>query len=324
MEYGKTTWSDTKISRIVQGTIMLTERNKEEGFRLLDAVWDTGINAFDAAALYGGGTCERVLGEWMEARGNREESFVIGKSAHHNADRRRVTPFDVTADLHDSLARQRTEYQDLHLLHRDDPTVDVGPIVEILNEHLDAGRIRAFGGSNWSVARLQEANEYADRKGLTGFVASSPNLSLANEIEVPWEGCLSVSGPQGQADREWYHQMQMPLFTWSSIARGFFTGRLTRDNFEAIRKDLDQSMVHSYCYEENFQRLDRTHELAAEKGVSVPLVALAWVLRYPDLDVYPLVGARTPEEAADNAQVFGLELTPAEREWLDLRRDSRD
>jgi len=174
------------------------------------------------------------------------------------------------------------------------------------------------------VARLAEANEYAAKKGLMGFVASSPNLSLANEIEVPWEGCLSISGPQREADREWYRQRQMPLFTWSSIARGFFTGRLTRDNFEAIRKDLDQSMVHSYCYEENFQRLDRTHELAAEKGVSVPLIALAWVLRHPDLDVYPLVGARTPEEAVDNAGVFGVELTPAEWEWLDLRRDRRE
>jgi len=135
MEYGTTAWSDAKISRILQGTIMLTERQKEEGFRLLDAVWETGINAFDTAALYGGGTCERVLGQWMEARGNREDCFVIGKSAHHNRDRPRVTPFDITADLHDSLARQRTEYQDLHLLHRDDPTVEVGPLVEILNEH---------------------------------------------------------------------------------------------------------------------------------------------------------------------------------------------
>lgn len=324
MQYGTVPWSEKRISRIVQGTIMLHTDDLEGGFQLLDAAWATGINAFDAAALYGGGACDRVLGQWMEARGHRDECFVIGKSAHHNLDRRRVTPFDITADLHDSLVRQRTTYQDVHLLHRDDPNVDVGPIVEILNEHLAAGRILAFGGSNWAVERLNEANEYADRHGMTGFVASSPNYSLANEIEVPWEGCLSISGPDRTAEREWYARHKMPLFTWSSIARGFFTGRLTRDNFESIRDELDGSMVTSYCYEENFQRLDRVGELAARKQATVAQIALAWVLQDPDLDVYPLVGARTPDEAAANAQVFDLKLTAAEREWLDLRRESPD
>jgi len=324
MEYGKVPWSDKRISRVLQGTIMLSTDDLEGGFALLDAAWATGVNAFDCAALYGGGSCERVLGQWMEARGNRDECFVLGKSAHHNADRRRVTPWDITADIHDSLARQRTTYQDLHCLHRDDPEVEVGPIVDILNEHLDAGRIRAFGGSNWSTARLEEANEYAAKNGLAGFVASSPNYSLANEIEVPWEGCLSISGPGRAADREWYAGRRMPLFTWSSIARGFFTGKLTRANFEAIRDDVDQSMVTSYCYEENFQRLDRVEELAADRGITVAQVALAWVLQDPDLDVYALVGARAPEETAANAQVFEIELTPAERQWLNLERDSRD
>lgn len=322
MEYGTVPWSDKKISRVLQGTIMLTTDDLEGGFALLDATWATGVNAFDCAALYGGGSCERVLGHWMEARGNRDECFVLGKSAHHNADRRRVTPFDITADLHDSLARQRTTYQDLHLLHRDDPHVEVGPIVEILNEHLTAGRIRAFGGSNWGVDRIEQANEYAGKHGMAGFVASSPNYSLANEIEVPWEGCLSISGPGRLADRQWYRTSSMPLFTWSSIARGFFTGKLTRANFESIRDEVDQSMVASYCYEENFQRLDRVQELAAARHVTVPQIALAWVLQDPELDIYALVGARTPAEANANTEVFDLKLSAAERQWLNLERDS--
>ena len=157
MEYSKVEGIDKKVSRLVQGTIMLTEEDPEKGLELLDAVWEAGYNAFDTAALYGGGTCERVFGQWLEARGVRDEAFIIGKSAHHNRDRRRVTPFDIAADLHDTLARQRTDYTDIHLLHRDDPDVEVGPIVDALNEHLDAGRIRAFGGSNWSPQRIQEA-----------------------------------------------------------------------------------------------------------------------------------------------------------------------
>ena len=321
MEYGQPQWTDKKVSRIVQGTIMLHENHIEQDFELLDAVWAAGISTFDTAALYGNGTCERVLGRWMEERGVRDEAFVLGKSCHHNGDRRRVTSYDIAADLADSHARQRAPYHDLHCLHRDDETVPVGPIVEALNEHLDAGRIRAFGGSNWSTARIAEANDYAASKGLQGFVASSPNFSLADEKEVPWEGCLSVSGPSKAADREWYTAQRMPLFTWSSLARGFFSGQLTRANAESVRKSMDGSSITSYWHEDNWNRLDRVHELAAEKGVAVPLVALAWVLQNPGLDVYALVGARTPDEVKANAEVFDLELSPEEFDWLDLRRD---
>lgn len=323
MEYGQPSWSDKKVSRIMQGTIMLNEKHLEANFELLDAAWETGINAFDTAALYGNGTCERVLGKWMEARGVRDEAFVLGKSAHHNGDRRRVTPFDIAADLADSLARQRAGYHDLHCLHRDDENVPVGPIVEALNEQLQAGRIRAFGGSNWTTARIAEANDYAAAKGLQGFVASSPNFSLADEKEVPWEGCLSVSGPGRATDRDWYASQQMALFTWSSLARGFFSGALTRANAESLRKEVDGSSVKSYWHEDNWRRLDRVGELAAEKGCSVPQLALAWVLNYPGLDVYALVGARTPAECQANAAVFDVQLSPAELDWLDLRRDDR-
>jgi aryl-alcohol dehydrogenase-like predicted oxidoreductase len=323
MEYGQPEWTDKKVSRIVHGTIMLHENHAEQDFELLDAVWAAGITTFDTAALYGNGTCERVLGRWMEERGVRDEAFVLGKSCHHNGDRRRVTPYDIAADLADSHARQRASYHDLHCLHRDDETVPVGPIVEALNEHLDAGRIRAFGGSNWSTARIAEANDYAASKGLQGFVASSPNFSLADEKEAPWEGCLSVSGPSKAADREWYTTQKMPLFTWSSLARGFFSGALTRDNAESVRKNMDGSSIASYWHEDNWKRLDRVTELAEEKDVAVPLVALAWVLQNPGLDVYALVGARTPDEVKANAEVFDLELSAEEFDWLDLRRDDR-
>ena len=322
MRYGTVQGLDKKVSRLVQGAINLTTKDLEGGFALLDAAMARGINTFDTAHLYGGGACDRVLGQWMEARGNREEVVIIGKSAHHNADRKRVTPFDITADLFDSLARLRSGYMDIHLLHRDDPEAPVGPIVEILNEHLSAGRIRAFGGSNWTVERLQEANEYAAKHELIPFAASSPNYSLAEQVEEPWAGCLSLSGPQGEAARQWYAAQRMPLFTWSSLARGFFSGEITRANYAELKDRLEGSMVHSYGYEQNFQRLDRVEQLAAEKGWSVPQIALAWVLNQP-LEIFALVGARSAAEIDANCAALELKLTPAELDWLDLRRDQR-
>ena len=110
MQYGTVSGSAKKISRLVQGCIMLTRSRKEEGFALLDATRQAGITAYDTAHGYGGGEVDRTLGLWMEERGNRDEVVIIGKGAHHNQDRNRVTPYDIAADLADSLARLRSDY----------------------------------------------------------------------------------------------------------------------------------------------------------------------------------------------------------------------
>ncbi len=84
------------------------------------------------------------------------------------------------------MRRLGTDYLDLYVLHRDDPSVPVGPIVEALTAHKKAGRIGAFGGSNWTHERMQEANEYARVNDLTPFAVSSPNFSLAEQYKEPW------------------------------------------------------------------------------------------------------------------------------------------
>src|SRR5690606_23154974 len=112
---------------------------------LLNQVFELGGNTIDTAHVYSGGNSERIIGRWMQARGNREQVVVITKGAAHSQDRRRMTPFDIASDLFDSLARLQTDYIDLYLLHRDDPHVPVEPVIDALNEHLRAGRIHAIG-----------------------------------------------------------------------------------------------------------------------------------------------------------------------------------
>jgi aryl-alcohol dehydrogenase-like predicted oxidoreductase len=231
-----------------------------------------------------------------------------------------VTPFDITADLHDSLARQQTDYLDIFLLHRDDPSQPVGPIVEVLNEHKRAGKIHLFGGSNWSVARLEEANGYAAAHGLEGFAASSPNFSLATQAKPPWPNCVSISGPAGTGERAWYEANQMPIFSWSSLAGGFLSGRFRRDNLTNFSEYLDTLAVETYCFEENFRRLDRAQELATAKGMSVPQIATAYVMSVP-LNIFALVGCNTGEEFAANVAASTLRLSDDELAYLELRQD---
>jgi aryl-alcohol dehydrogenase-like predicted oxidoreductase len=318
MKYGNVQGIDKPISRLVQGTIMLSSKSLARSCQLLDDVLAAGCNTFDLAHHYGNGDCERVMGQWLKTRGVRDQVVILTKGAHHSVDRRRVTSFDITADLFDSLARLKTDYVDLYVLHRDDPTVPVGPIVEILNEHHRAGRIHAFGGSNWSVERIQQANMYAREHDLVPFAASSPHYSLAEQVQPPWDGCVTISGPKHADARAWYQQTQMPVFAWSSIANGFLAGKFDHQDREAFAKNLDVSSAKAYCYDDNFERLERTAQLAREKGLTIPQIAMAYVLHQP-LNLFALVGSQSGDELKANIAALETKLTDDEMAWLDLR-----
>jgi len=322
MRYGQIAGSNKPVSRVVQGTSVapVSMSNRDGCFALFDGVFALGITAFDTAHQYAHGDAERLLGQWMQERGLRERVFILGKCAHHTEDRRRVTPADITTDLMDSLARLETDYVDLYVLHRDDPSVPVGPIIEVLNEHYAAGRIRAFGGSNWSVERLQEANEYAALHGLAPFTASSVHLSLAVQLRPPWRDCITITGGQAQASRDWYARTQTPLFAWSSLSGGFCTGRYTRDNLDSFTGELDRLVIDTYASEENFMRLERAQRLASAKDLTLPQLTLAYVLNQP-LNVFALIGHQSKFEAEETGIACDVTLSGEELDWLDLKRE---
>jgi len=318
MDYGTIPGINKPVARLVQGTTMLTSKKREEGFALLDAVFEQGGNTFDTAHIYGGGDCERVLGQWINEQALRDRVVILDKGAHHNSQRRRVTPADIASDINDSLERLETDSIDVYLLHRDDPSVEVGPIVEALNEHLQAGRISAFGGSNWTHQRIEQANDYARDHELVPFVASSSNFSLAVMVQEPWEGCISLSGRDNEPARAWYAETQLAVMPWSSLAAGFLSGRFSPEEIRAQSKD--QLHVKSFRSEDNLHRLERAMMLARRKGLTVPQVATAYVLAQP-MNIFPLVGCQSGEEFAQNAQACEIKLTQEEIAFLELQSD---
>jgi len=307
MTYGEVAGVGKPLSRLILGTMMFSTRTLPYNLAMLDGFVAAGGTTLDTGHVYGGGDCERAVGQWMKLRGNRAELVIVGKGAHPDASGPRVRPETIASDLRDSLERLGTDYIDLYLLHRDNPAVPVGELVEALNEHQRAGRVRAFGGSNWTVERLQAANDYAAAHSLAPFTASSPNFSLAVWNEPPWAGCLSAS----VTGREWYAARHMPLLAWSSQAQGFFTGRYSSED----RSDAE--MVRCWYNEANFQRLERARNLGQRKGVSANTIALAYVLRQP-FPIYPLIGPRTLEELRTSLKALTVSLTPDEASWLNL------
>ncbi len=155
MKFGRIPGIESPVSRLVMGADNQTTLPMAQV--MFDDFFESGGNCFDTAWIYGGGACEKVLGQWVKDRNIRRQVILIDKGAHTPS----CNPKDLTAQLMQSLERLQTDYLDIYMMHRDNPEIPVGEFVDVMNEHQRAGRIRVFGGSNWSLERVEAANEYA-------------------------------------------------------------------------------------------------------------------------------------------------------------------
>ena len=303
MKFGRITGIDKDISRLVMGCD--NQPNYPHAVAMFDDFFDRGGNAFDTAWLYHGGHLERMLGAWLKMRNVRDRVVLIVKGGHTPY----CNPIDLTTQLMMSLERLGTDYADVYLLHRDNPMIPVGEFVDVLDEHARAGRIRAFGGSNWTTTRIDAANKYARKHGRRSFGVLSNQFSLARMIEAPWAGCLSAGDEETRA---WLARTRTPLLAWSSQAQGFF----------AIEpKDALKDAVRCWHADDNFRRLERVKELARKYGVHPTNVALAYVMRQP-FPTFALIGPRQLSETRTTWPALGVELSQKEIDWLDLRVDA--
>jgi len=302
---------DKACSQIVIGSMMFTPENMKLTNTLLDAYVEAGGNTIDTAHVYQNGNSEKAVGKWLKGTVKRKDIVILDKGAHPDSNGPRVTPTDIKQDLYESLERLQVDFIDIYMLHRDNPEIPVEVIIDALNEHKKAGMIGVLGVSNWTNKRIEEANKYAAENGLSGFVVNSPNLSLAKPNEPRWAGCISVD----KESLQWHEKNQFPLFSWSSQAGGFFSGRYSPNQND------DSEMVRVYYSEANWERYHRAQELAMDKGVTPIQIALAYVLNQP-FSTCALIGPMTTEELHSSMRAVDIELSQAEIKWLDLQEVS--
>ena len=169
------------------------------------------------------------------------------------------------------------------------------------------------------LARFEQANDYAEKHGLQPFTVVSPNFGLAEQVQDPWGGgCMSISGPENEADRRFYAQRHIPVFAYSSLGRGLFSGRVRSDDPEGAARFMDAPALKGYACPDNFERLRRCEIMAESKGVTVPQIAMAWLFNQRSLDVYALVSTSHRANMHANVEAAALELTDDECRWLNL------
>ena len=318
MEYSEIKYIEKPVSRIFFGTCIPLMTKGGDACDLLDHAFSLGITAFDTARCYG--KAENSLGAWLKKRNNRNKVVIQTKGGINGfLWRSRIKESCIRYDLKKSLEALGTDHTDIYLLHRDNTKVPVGDIVELLNSFVSDGRVRAFGGSNWSYRRIEQANEYAYAHGLQPFTVSSPNYGLAVMHKDPWGGGLvSVTGDNKRAEREWYAKNQMPLTAWSCVGNGLFSGRFVSSDMRGAKRGMNLLAKKGFLYADNLERLRRAEILAERKGVTPLQIAVSYI-KAGDMNVYPIIGTGSKAHLSENVAALSITLTAAEAAWLDLR-----
>ena len=202
---------------------------EEEAIRQLNCYVENGGNFIDTARVYGDwipgtkGLSEKILGSWLKSEGNRTQIILTSKGAHpliESMEVSRVGIAELEQDLHESLEHLCTDYLDIYFLHRDNESVSVGELLEWLEAQKKKGYIRYYGCSNWPVRRMEEADAYAQEKGLTGFVSNQMLASLA-DVNPKWYIPAQMVAMTKEFDN--YHEKtKKNLMAYTSINNGYF------------------------------------------------------------------------------------------------------
>lgn len=305
--------TDLHVTPLCLGTAGLGATISPDDSRaLLDAYIQAGGNFIDTAHVYSDwipgerSRSEKLIGAWLKQSGVRDQIVLATKGAHPDLkamQESRLGPDDLATDINESLDYLGVETIDLYWLHRDNPAVPVGEILEALHEHIQVGRLRYLGCSNWTIERIQAANQYAADHNISGFVANQPLWSLAepNHIGDPTMVALDDAGIA------FHKTANMAVIPYTAQAKGYFT--------KLDENRLKDSDIEQYDSETNRARFARVHELADKHGVSITAVVLSYLTSQP-FPVAPIIGPKNVAQLQDSLQHADFRLSQAEVAYL--------
>ena len=235
------------------GTVLFGDRiNEKDAHRQLELFTDAGGQLVDTARCYGAwaangqgyqGMVEQVLGRWLKEPDHRRRVFVCTKGAHplpESMGQMRVTPGAILSDLEQSLRNLQTDHIDLYLLHRDDISQPIEPLLETLEDAAKAGKLLQYGCSNWTLPRIQEAQAIAEAHGWQGFAADQVQWSLAqaNAEAIPDKTLVLMD----QSLYDYHRSTGLPLMAYTSLAHGYLLRRATGVPVsDALHRQYDNS-----------------------------------------------------------------------------------
>lgn len=320
MEYVNLGSTGLRISRVVLGCgnfggigsapeFFGQGESEEEAFALMDRAFDMGINLFDTADAYGGGRSEETIGRWLGTKGPRVRDQVLLSSKVFNPvgdgpNDRGLSRRHIRRQVERSLRRLGAETLDLYLIHEPDPFTPLEETLGVLDDLVHAGKVHYVGASNMSASITREALGVAEARDLVRFQWVQNPYSLLERGDE--DELLPLCATEG-----------LGYTPFSPLAGGLLTGkyRLDEDYPQGSRMTKRPEPYLHLWTESTFAGLERLSEAAAERGVSTPGLALAWVMSHP-LVTAPIVGPRRPGHFAPVEEALATPLTGSERDEI--------
>ncbi|CAB3792906.1 aldo/keto reductase [Pararobbsia alpina] len=277
-----------------------------EARRLIDICLDAGVNMFDSADIYSGGSSEAVLGEAI--KGKRDKVLISTKATFRFGDDPNSvgsSRFHLIRSVEEQLKRLGTDYIDLFQLHGFDAKTPVTEVLSTLDDLVRAGKIRYIGVSNFSGWHLMKSLDVSDRYGYPRYVANQTYYSLIGR-DYEWE-LMPLGIDQG-----------VGAVVWSPLGWGRLTGKIRRGEplHAGSRLHKTADMGPPVADEHVYRVVDALDKVAEETGKTVAQIALNWLLQRPTVATV-LIGARDEEQLRQNLGAVGWNLTAEQIATLD-------
>ena len=302
MEYRRLGASGLRVSEVGLGSWLTygVGVEAERAARCIATAHDLGVSFFDTANAYGRGAAEQVVGAALA--GYERSSFVLATKVYFpmgdGPNDRGLSRKHVVEQCHASLRRLGTDYVDLYQCHRYDDETPLDETLRALDDLVRQGKVLYVGVSEWSAGQISDALAVADDLGLDRVVANQPEYSLLQrriEAEV-----LPVCAREGVGQ-----------VVWSPLAQGVLTGKYRKgeppppDSRAASRKM--GTFVGRWLGDDVLDAVERLRAIADEAGMTLAQLALAWVLREPNVAA-AIVGASRPEQLEETCAASGRQL----------------
>lgn len=284
-----------------------TDPDERTAFEMLDRYVEAGGNQVDTARIYSdwvpgeSGRSENLIGRWLKSRNCREGMMVATKGGHPPLDdmtRPRLSEAELLHDLDLSRKALGVDTIDLYWLHRDDTTLPVGSLLETLESFREKGWISAYGASNFSPRRLEEARRFADTQQIPGFTASQPMACLGARYRKPLE--IPLLEKLDEAGEAFLSKTGALLFPYTSQATGYY------EKVARLGSNHEKLEDHPFSTPENNGIARRLIELSTKTGYSISTLTLAWWRTKP-YKVYPIIGCRTPDQLDDSLTALDVD-----------------
>ncbi len=302
MKYRKLGRSGLKVSEISLGSWLTYGKSVEEerAIKTIRRAYELGVNSFDSANVYERGEGERVMAKAL--RVFPRESYIITTKAFwpmgDGPNDRGLSRKHVFEQLHASLKRMELDYVDIFYCHRYDPETPVEETLRTIDDLVRQGKVLYVGVSEWTAAQIEEAVRIADRYLLDRIVVNQPVYNMLNryiEKEV-----IPVCAKHG-----------IGQIVFSPLAQGVLTGKYRGgripEGSRAANPEINE-FIKGLLEAGVLEKVDALQDLAEEAGMTLVEMALAWVLRQPNV-ASALVGASRPEQIEANVKAVDVELS---------------